>query len=285
MTGVPLEDFRPPASGLHVALGFFDGVHRGHRALLSRADAALTFRNHPAAVLRPDQPLEFLSTFEERVELLGVPAIWCDFTLEFARQAPGEFIQNVLIQRLDARRVVVGLSYRFGHRAAGTVETLREDGRFEVDVVPAVLEGGEVISSTRIRALLREGQVESANRLLGRPYRLTGVVQEGQRRGRELGAPTANLSLEPGKVVPAHGVYAVVASGHPGVANLGVRPTFGGGAPVLEVHLLDFEGDLYGRTLSVEFRDRIRGEQKFPDLDSLRGQIARDIEAARRVLV
>ncbi|MCE7871597.1 riboflavin biosynthesis protein RibF [bacterium CPR1] len=283
---IELGQFRPtgPTS---VALGFFDGVHRGHQALLSRAEVAFTFCNHPETVLRPDCAPALLTTFAERgqiIESMGRTVVYREFDRDFASMAPESFAREVLRGQLQAERLVMGPNYRFGHRAAGTPELLRELG-FEITLVDPVELWGRVISSTGIRQLLTRGRASEAASCMGRPYSWRQTVARGQRRGRELGTPTANLPLPEGKVVPAMGVYVMQAelegTVYNAVANLGLRPTFGQAtAPVLEVHLLHFEGDLYDRELTVRFLGRLREERRFDGLDSLREQIARDREQA-----
>jgi riboflavin kinase/FMN adenylyltransferase len=283
---IELGQFQPtgPTS---VALGFFDGVHRGHQALLSRAEVAFTFSNHPETVLRPDSAPPLLTTFAERgqiIESMGRTVVYREFDRDFASMAPDRFAREVLRGQLQAERLVMGPNYRFGHRAAGTPELLRELG-FEITLVDPVEQWGQVISSTGIRQLLTRGRASEAANCMGRPYSWRQTVTRGQQRGRELGTPTANLPLPEGKVVPALGVYVMQAelegSVYNAVANLGIRPTFGQStAPLLEVHLLNFEGDLYDRELTVRFLGRLREERRFDGLESLREQIARDREQA-----
>lgn len=269
-----------------VALGFFDGVHLGHQALLARADVAFTFDNHPATVLRPDQAPALLTTWEERraiIEAMGKKVVHRPFDRAFSALAPEVFARDTLRDQLGATRVVVGPNYRFGHRASGTPELLREMG-FEVVEVAPVAKDGQMVSSTGIRQLLTGGRASEAAGWLGRPFCWEGVVAYGEQRGRLLDTPTANLPVPAGKVVPAHGVYLVQVE-HDGrrlngVANLGVRPTFGTSEPLLEVHLLGYEGDLYGRKLKVDFVGRLREERKFDGLEALKAQIRSDREQA-----
>ncbi len=269
-----------------VALGFFDGVHLGHQALLNEADTAFTFDNHPATVLRPDQAPALLTTFEERralMEGLGKRVVHRPFDRDFSALSPQEFAAEVLRGQLGATRIVVGPNYRFGHKASGTPELLRELGFEVVEVAPVVVEG-QMVSSTGIRQLLAQGRPAEAAQWLGRPYSWEAVVAHGAQRGRLLDTPTANLPVPAGKVVPALGVYLVQTTfdGHAynGVANLGVRPTFGTNEPLLEAHLLGFEGDLYGRKLRVDFVGRLREERKFDGLEALKAQIRADREQA-----
>ena len=296
---VPLERFAPPDEGTAVALGFFDGVHRGHLALIERvlggpeAPVVLTFRNHPASVVSHADLPPLLTDFEERCQLLmqaGLDVVWTDFDRPFSQLEPQRFVDDILVARLGARRVVSGDNYRFGHRAAGNPAFLANCQDFQVEIVAAVLDGGQVISSSRIRACLTEGRVDEAQRLLGRPFRISGRVLRGEQIGRKLDAPTANLALETEKAIPLYGVYAVRVQhkgvSYPAVANLGVRPTAQEfqKSPLLEVHLLDFAGDIYGEPLQVDFRVRLRGEQRFPNLDALKAQIQQDIVRARQLL-
>jgi riboflavin kinase/FMN adenylyltransferase len=289
-----------------VAVGNFDGVHLGHRALVetarreaaARAAAcvALTFDPHPARVLAADRAPRALMTARQKaewLERLGVD-VWAvlPFTAHVASQAPGTFVEVVLGGALAARAVVVGEDFRFGAGRAGDVPALRALGErlgFAVVALPAVRQGGAPVSSTRIREALQAGEVEDAADLLGRPYEVDGVVVPGDARGRTLGFPTANIAVE-NEIVPKEGVYAVVVEGAEapggtaGVANLGRRPTFGGGAPILEVHLLDFRGELYGRSLRVSFQTRLRDEVRFEGVNALKAQITKDIQDARATL-
>lgn len=288
-----------------LALGTFDGVHLGHRRVIGLAverarahggpAAALTFEPHPLEVLRPGREPVLLSTIDERLEqfeTLGLDAaLVLPFDDAFSRISAAAWLGDVLRGRLDAREIVAGSSYTFGFRREGTARQLEAWGR-EADVpvhlVPAVLIGGEPVSSSRIRAALREGLVEDAGRLLGRRYRLTGRVVPGEGRGRTIGVPTANLAVEPRKIVPAHGVYATVATvrgrRYGGATNIGTRPTFGGGGLSVETFLLDFDGDCAGEPMTLEFARRIRDERAFPDAAALTRQIAADVDAVRRCL-
>jgi riboflavin kinase/FMN adenylyltransferase len=264
-----------------VAIGSFDGVHRGHRRVLDTARSAgpattlVTFWPHPRLVL--GNQVELLSTLERRLELLesaGVDEVLVvDFTPEVAAMPPSEFCDTVL-ERIGTTTVVVGENFRFGRAAAGDAGLLEEHG-FAVREVP-LLEG---VSSTRIRTLLREGDVVGAARLLGRPAELEGTVVLGDQRGGTLGYPTANLATPPELLVPAYGIYAGAALGHRAAISIGVNPHYGGGERRIEPHLLDFEGDLYGRRLVVELWLRLRDEQAFASEADLVAQIARDVEA------
>ena len=289
-----------------VAVGNFDGVHRGHQALVlaalararSRSDVclALTFDPHPAVVLSPQRAPRSLMTLEQKAELLaalGVDVLTVlPFTPTLAAFSPRDFAARVLVGALRARSVVVGEGFRFGKGRAGDVAELQRLGQelgFEVMAVSAVLQDGLRVSSTGIRESLREGDVARAAVLLGRPHFVDGRVVRGDGRGRTLGIPTANLALE-NEVAPKEGVYAarvaLPAGGPPraAVANLGRRPTFGGDAVALEAHLLDFEGDLYGQRLRLSFVERLRDEKGFPGPHALVAQISADVLQARRVL-
>lgn len=287
-----------------MALGFFDGVHRGHQGILRGARdlaarlgleaVAFTFLNHPHTVLAPDRAPELLSDRTERFRLIqrqGLVPVWLEFVPEFSRISPHHFVRRILRERLEARAVSVGPNYRFGYRAKGDPSLLVELAGplgFEVSLAAAVESGGQLVSSSRIRDLVRQGRVDEAAAMLGRPYRVEGLVEAGHSRGTGLGRPTANLRIPRGKVAPATGVYAVWAGVdgvlRPGVANFGTRPTFGGGDPLLEVHLLDFEGDLYGRPLEVFLASYLRPERPFPDAAALAAQILEDVARARQVL-
>lgn len=295
---------RPPGAPAAWTIGNFDGVHLGHRHIVERLRSeaarsgvpawALTFDPHPVAVLRPDQPLSLLTSIERRLELLealGLDGILVTpFDARLSRLAPDAFGASLLAGTLGARGVVVGSNFRFGARRVGDIGLLEQLGAihgFAVDAVEPVTVDGEVVSSTRVRAALARGDVADAARLLGRPHDAGGLVVEGQRRGRTLGFPTANLA-ELDASLPRDGVYACRvwwdgARQHRGVANLGVRPTVGAGRSV-EVHVLDHDEDLYGRRIRVAFVARLRDERRFDGLEALQGQIARDVEQARAAL-
>ncbi|MGZ4314553.1 MAG: riboflavin biosynthesis protein RibF [Gaiellaceae bacterium] len=267
------------------AIGSFDGVHRGHRQVLETARAAgtpvtvVTFWPHPRLVL--GNRVDLLSTLERRIELLeeaGVDEVLIvEFTPELAAREPAEFADSILRQ-IGAKVIVVGESFRFGRAAAGDPALLRELG-FDVRTV-ATLEG---VSSTNVRNLLRDGDVESAARLLGRPPELEGTVVLGDQRGGTLGYPTANLSVPADLLVPAYGIYAGAALGHRAAISIGVNPHYGGDERRIEPHLLDFEGDLYGRRLVVELWRRLRDERAFSSEAELVAQITRDVEETRAV--
>jgi riboflavin kinase/FMN adenylyltransferase len=291
--------------GVVVALGNFDGVHLGHQAVLRRAVeegrrkrgrvVAATFVPHPRAVLAPGSQPKLLTTLEQRREALvsyGVDEVRAiRFDEELSRRSPEEFVGDVLVGEIGAEAVVVGENFRFGHRAAGDVRDLERLMRSfggEAYAVPVRSGDGEAgISSTRIRELVAGGEVEAAARLLGRPYVLRGEVVAGDRRGRSIGFPTANVLPDPAVVVPGRGVYGgfvrVGEEMHAAAINVGVAPTFDGREDRVEAHLLDFEGDLYGVVVDVSFVGRIRPEKRFSGVGELKKQIARDVEEARRV--
>lgn len=297
-----------------VAIGNFDGVHRGHVALLERAraraaagggqSAVLTFEPHPAVVLAPRLAPRLITPLDRKLELLSAAGIEAcvvePFDRDLAGLSPAEFARIVLADAIGARTVVVGFDFTFGHRRAGNTALLRELGRdlgFEVDVVEAFTVDGLVASSTRVRGFVGEGNMAGARLLLGRDFDVSGRVVQGAGRGRGLGIPTANIAPD-GQLLPASGIYAVwlellpdgagsPTSGArmPGAASLGTNPTFeGAGELTLEVHILDFDGDLYGRRVRVGFVERLRGERRFPGVAELVDQIHKDIADTRRIL-
>jgi len=292
--------------GSVLTLGNFDGAHLGHQAIVHRAVAraretagvavALTFEPHPVAVLAPAHAPLMLQTLHDRLASLaglGIDVTVVQrFTRAFAALDPEAFVRDFLLRHVELAHVVVGYNVNFGRDRAGTSETLRALGArlgFGVEVVGPVAAGdGEQVSSTRLRTLLQAGDMPRARALLGRPYALRGRVVVGDRRGRTLGFPTANLHLRAGLLLPPDGVYAVGVEvdgrAHEGVLNIGVRPTFAGRRRTIEVHLLDFSGDLYRRWLVVKLIERLRGEEAFSGPEALRAAIARDVERARRVL-
>ena len=271
-----------------VAVGEFDGVHLGHREVIHGSDTVLTFEPHPLQVVRPEAAPKLLTSLEAKAELiasLGVEElVVIPFDDGFAHQGPQEFIDHVLIERLGATRVSIGENFRFGHRATGDPDMLKADGRFETRVVPLVEVDGDVVSSSHIRALVLAGEVDAATKLLGAPFQMRGEVISGDRRGRTLGFPTANIVPDEALVCPGHGVYAALADGGPAAVSVGVRPTFGTGRAVLvEAYLLDRDVDLYGRELGIEFLYRLRGERRFESVEALVAQMQRDIERTREL--
>lgn len=299
-----------------VTIGMYDGVHRGHQSLIGAAVARarsmgrpcllLTFDPHPAEVIRPGSHPAILTSLDRKAELvagLGVDAMCVlPFTQEFMRLPPETFTHTVLVERLHAALVVVGENFTYGHRASGTVATLAVEGRrfgFTVEPVPLAedaSDGGAVtISSTYVRACVAGGDVVSAARALGRPHRVDGVVVRGDRRGKAMGYPTANVESPPFTAIPADGVYA----GHlvtrdprsgasrerlPAAISVGTNPTFQGSRRTVEAFVLDYDGDLYGEHVGVEFAQRLRPMAAFPDVDELLAAMAKDVEDTRRIL-
>jgi riboflavin kinase/FMN adenylyltransferase len=293
-----------PTAGRVVAIGVFDGVHLGHQSIIKEAVAAaeasrarptvVTFYPHPEAVLRPGSEPHLLTSPGRRAELLwqlGIEEVLTvHFDRQFAQLLPEAFCSVVLSTRLGARAVVVGENFRFGRHGAGTADDLAAFGLthgFSVYPVPLVSEAGDAISSTRIRNLLTVGEVAQAAELLGRPHRLEGLVVRGAGRGRSLQSPTANLEVSAGLALPGEGVYVTrvtveAKECHEAVTSVGTNPTFEKGEEIrVETLLLDYEGDLYGRSLAVDFLERIRGQQVFDDVEALRKQVGEDVLAAR----
>jgi riboflavin kinase/FMN adenylyltransferase len=272
----------------HVAIGTFDGVHRGHQAVIDDADTVLTFDPHPLEVLHPAALPKLIMPFSVKRDViagLGVKElVVIPFDEEFAQRSAEDFIEHVLVERLGARKVSVGENFRFGAKAKGDPAMLRAHPEFETRVVPLVEVDGETVSSTRIRALVAAGDMEAARHCLGAPFMVEGEVVKGDQRGRELGFPTANFVPDDRLAIPGHGVYAAFADGVPAAVNVGVRPTFESGRGVLiETYLIDREEDLYGRTLRVAFVERLRGEKRFSSVEDLIAQMRRDVDDAKRV--
>ena len=291
----PLPDVEPRPR--RVAIGTFDGVHLGHREVIEGADTVLTFDPHPQSVVAPGSTPRLLTTLERKADLVagcGVEElVVVPFTREFAQRSAGDFVDQVVVEKLRATHVSVGENFRFGHKAQGDADMLLADRRFETRVEPLLEVDGEVVSSSHIRGLLLGGAVDYANKLLGDPFQVRGVVAHGDKRGRELGYPTANLVPDPAFVTPGHGVYACRAAVFgpdaeawwTAAVNVGVRPQFvTGRGELIEAYLLDFEGDLYGQELRIEFRKRLRGEKRFASVDDLVAQMGRDVDAARALL-
>ena len=276
-----------------VAVGTFDGVHRGHREVIEGADTVLTFDPHPVSVISPGNEPKLLTTLQRKAELvatLGVrELVVIPFNREFASRSAQEFIDDVLVGRLGATHVSVGENFHFGNRAQGDADLLRADSRFETRVSPLLEVDGEIVSSSHIRGLVAGGALEYAGTLLGSPFVRDGAVSHGDERGRTLGYPTANLVPQEGYATPGHGVYACRAQTqdgrwHAAAVNVGVRPMFESGlGELIEAYLLDFEGDLYDQQLRIEFLKRLRGEKRFGSIDDLLGQMALDVEATRMV--
>ena len=292
--------------GAVVTVGTFDGVHLGHRAVLEeitrrggrtgRRSVLVTFHPHPLRIVRPEFAPQLLTIPAEKKEFLaesGIEyAVFVAFTPELQRYPARRFVEEILLGRVGMRELVIGYDHGFGRDREGTVDTLRELGAefgFAVDVVGEICVDGEAVSSSRIRHLLADGQVEAAARALGRPYSLQGPVIVGMKRGRKLGFPTANISVgDPDKLLPLEGIYAVHGwvdgRPHPGLLHLGPRPTFSGFPPSIELHLLDWDGDLYGRVIRVDFMHRLRAIEPFASAAELVEQMHRDVEAGRAAL-
>jgi len=275
-----------------LAVGEFDGVHIGHREVIRDADAVLTFEPHPRTVVAPASAPKLLTTLEQKADLiaaLGIEElIVIPFDGSFAAQTAQEFIDHVLVEHLDARHVSVGENFRFGNKARGDAALLAAQDAFETRIAELVELDGEIVSSTHIRGLIATGQVDDAARALGAPFGMRGSVAHGDKRGRTLGFPTANLVPQPGLVVPGHGIYAcrarVGGEEYLAATNVGVRPTFKTGRGLLvEAYLLDFDGDIYGQELELDFLQRLRGEKRFDSVDTLVEQMHRDVEQARRI--
>jgi riboflavin kinase / FMN adenylyltransferase len=286
-----------------VTVGMFDGVHRGHRLLFERVfeeakrldarSAVVTFDPHPLDVLRPDRAPCMLTTLEQRLGLFEEAgfdiALVLPFNHQLAGLSPEEFAREALVEELHTRKIMVGRDFRFGHDRAGDVGTLAEIGKsdgFEAEAIELLGDDKDKISSTEVRALIASGEVEQAAELLGRSWRLAGAVVEGDKRGRELGFPTANIRPHPRSCLPGNGVYAGwwLWDGKrlPAAINVGVRPTFKTGEkPLCEVYVMDFDGDLYGEKGEVEFTAYLRSEEKFDSREALITQMHRDVEDAR----
>jgi len=284
VTSLPDAERRPR----HVAIGTFDGVHRGHQAVIDGADTVLTFDPHPLEVLHPAALPKLIMPFgvkRDVIEGLGVrELVVIPFDRELAARSAEQFVEGVLVERLGAERVSVGENFRFGARARGDPAMLEAHPEFETRVVPLVEVDGETVSSTRVRAQIAAGDMEGARRCLGAPFMVEGEVVSGDQRGRELGFPTANVVPDDRLAIPGHGVYAAFANGVPAAVNVGVRPTFESGRGVLiEAYLIDREEDLYGSLLRVAFVARLRGERRFAGVEELIAQMRIDVEDAKRV--
>jgi riboflavin kinase/FMN adenylyltransferase len=288
MKVTPLQDVPLGSGPRDVAIGTFDGVHLGHREVIRGADTVLTFDPHPLAVLHPVATPKLIASLDVKRDLiagLGVEEmVVIPFDRGFSTQSAESFVSEVLIDRLGARRVSVGENFRFGKGARGTADFLRAYSEFETSVVPLVAVAGETVSSSHIRGLVAAGDVKQAAEFLGGPFLFEGEVVVGDRRGRELGMPTANLVPDDAYVCPGHGVYAAWANGYPTAVNVGVRPTFDTGRGLLvEAHLIGFDGDLYGQQLRIAFLERMRGEKRFDSVDALVEQMHRDVGEASEI--
>ena len=290
-----------PARSFVVAIGFFDGFHRGHRAIVRAAlharragerTAVLTFRDHPSAFLRPGTEPPLIATLEERVNAFARAGIDEAYIVPFdhaiAGLSPAAFLDETLVARLNARAMVVGENFRFGSKRAGDIafarEHFRERGR-EAIGVPNELDGGERVSSTRIRAAIAAGDCETADRLLGASYSLRGLVTFGAGRGHDLGFPTANIAVAAGKLLPPDGVYAITGRhdgrDYRGLVSIGTNPTFDGAARTVEAWLLDFQGSLYGEELALRDFRFVRAQRKFASVDELVAQMNDDASNVR----
>ncbi len=299
-----LEDLPALGVPLHLALGVFDGVHVGHQAVIARAvDAAkldgglaglLTFDPHPIRVIAPNKaPTNLLETLDHKARVVGDLGVQLfiplHFDMDLAKMEASEFIAQ--LATAPVRTIAVGEDWRFGHHRSGDVTFLEQEAErrsFKLEAVPPVMHDGERISSTRIRQAIRDGNLDAAEQMLGRPYTVSGNVVEGKKLGRTIGFPTANLATGEAQL-PGDGVWAVRARLADdrelnGVANLGMRPTVSGDTRVFEVHLFDFSEDLYGLDLEIRFHRYLRHELKFPSIEALRTQIQRDANDARRML-
>jgi riboflavin kinase/FMN adenylyltransferase len=299
--GIPADE-----SGTVVTVGTFDGVHRGHWAVLQeirrraaesgRRSVMVTFHPHPLRIVRPEAAPELLTTPTEKKEILAETgldfAVFLSFTTALSRYSPRRFVEEILLSRLGMKELVIGYDHGFGRGRSGDVETLQAIGKelgFQVDVVGPVRAGEGAVSSTRIRDAVRGGEMEEAARGLGRPYSVRGLVVRGDGRGRTLGFPTANLMVAGGdKLIPLEGIYAVrgvLRTGtFSGALHLGPRPTFRGSPPTIELHLMDFDGDLYGEEVRVDFVKRLRGVEPFATVEALVQQMSEDVALARQVL-
>ncbi len=272
-----------------VAVGTFDGVHLGHREVIRGSDSVLTFEPHPVSVVSPQHAPKLLTRLDAKAELmaaLGVQElIVIPFDADFAARSAQEFIDEVLVAALGAVRVSIGENFRFGNRAQGDTRLLAANERFQTTVHPLLEVDGEIVSSSHIRGLVLAGEVDQATRFLGDPFQLRGEVVRGDERGRTLGFPTANLIPEEELVCPGHGIYACLADGRPAAVNVGVRPTFTTGrGELIEAYLLDFDGDLYGTEMRIDFLHRLRGERRFATFEALIEQMHRDVEQTREIL-
>jgi riboflavin kinase/FMN adenylyltransferase len=303
----------PDRSGSVVTVGVFDGVHAGHRALISEArriatddglqSVVVTFDRHPATVVRPDEVPRLLTSLHHRLELLeqlGVDMAYVvTFDEERSLQTPEQFVEDVLVDRLGTKVAVAAESFHFGHRRKGDVPAMTELGvQYDIKVVTVPLTIDEAIggpvTSTAVRGVVAGGDVELAAKLLGRPFEVRGIVEHGDARGRTIGFPTANVAVAGDIILPSDGVYAgwyVRGDGsdgtlHPSAINVGRRPTFydENGLLLVEAHLIDFDGDLYGEKAAVRFVTRLRDEQRFSGIDALAAQLRSDVDAARAVL-
>ena len=294
------KKFKNPA----ITIGNFDGVHMGHQALFQRVkqwagelngeSIVVTFDPHPLEVLFPEKAPLFITSHRQKLDLIarcGIDAtIVIPFDHEFSQMSAREFVKVILVDKIGTRAIVVGHDYRFGHSRVGDIPFLRKLGQqygFEVEIVTAIKMNHTPVSSTSIRRMIAKGDVSEANRLLGRPFEVGGIVIEGRKRGVKLGFPTANIRMQ-GVASPRTGVYVIEAEvdgkTYEGAANLGYNPTFGDAELSLEAHLFDFNQDIYGKYITIRFIDRLRDEKRFSGPEELRAQIQKDIDTARKIL-
>lgn len=295
----PWEEWEKLAEPASVTVGVLDGVHRGHRELLDRLDSSLvrtvlTFDPHPVEVLRPGTAPRLITTIDERIALLEDAGMGCVAVLDLAEiqeQTPEEFVSRVLAGKFSVEHMVVGADFRFGKDRVGDVGLLVEMGKdfgYRVDVIDLLEVARTPVSSSRVRSLIEDGKVAEAAELLGSRFTLTNEVVDGDKRGREIGYPTANLRPPPRKLIPGNGVYAcfAIVDGvvHPAAVNVGVRPTFGGDELLIEAYILDFDADIYGKRLTVEFVQYLRPELAFAGVDELVQRMRVDVDQARSIL-
>lgn len=294
------QSWEPSETPTALTLGVFDGVHLGHRQLLSRAfehdgtPAVITFDPHPVEVLAPGTSPRLITVIDERLEILeglGAEIVAVLNLAEVRDFRPEQFVSEILVGKLNVSMLTIGEDFQFGKDRAGDVRFLSEAGEqggFGVDVVGMVAEGGQTVSSSRIRSLIEVGSVSDAAALLGSRYRVTAPVIDGDKRGRDIGYPTANLRPVERKVTPGNGVYATVTrvdgTDHMSATNVGTRPTFGGGERLIEAHILEFDGDLYGEEITVEFVERLRPELEFKSVAELLEHMEEDVERSRKIL-
>jgi riboflavin kinase/FMN adenylyltransferase len=292
--------FKNPA----ITIGNFDGVHMGHQALFQRVrqwaeelhgqSVVVTFDPHPLEVLFPEKAPSFITSHRQKLELIascGIDAtIVIPFDHEFARISAREFVEVILVEKIGVKAIVVGNDYRFGHSREGDIPFLKRLGEkygFEVEIVTSIRMNDTPVSSTSIRQMIAGGNIREANKLLGRPFEVTGTVIEGRKRGVSLGFPTANIRM-PAVASPRTGVYVVQAEvdgkRYGGAANLGYNPTFGDVELSLETHLFDFNQDIYGKSITIRFIDRLRDEKRFSGPEELRAQIEKDVGKAKEIL-
>ncbi len=293
-----------PGQDTVLTIGAFDGIHLGHQHLLKRLiqraqpgcqPGVITFSNHPATVLRPDYQVSYISTPQDKIDLIKTQGVELVISLEFTRElsqiGADEFVQ-MLVGSLHMKGLVIGPDFAFGKGRQGNEAFLKDAGEqlgFWVETVEPLILDGSAVRSRRIRESITEGDISTVNQLLGRNFRLSGEVVKGDKRGRELGFPTANLSLPTEIIVPGDGIYATWAvingNHHPAATSIGIRPTFGLTERLVEVYVLDFDADIYGQTIGVEFVEKLRDQETFPNVEALVRQVNQDVADARTALV